>query len=65
MGCSESRDRTPVVDGAHEEENFCFAAECAVRLHKVDFRDYQAAIKRFGYRINMTEEHMRQISWEI
>ena len=65
MGCGESRERTPVVDGAHDTENFCFRAECGIRLHSIEFRDFQAAIKRFGYRINMTTEHMRHIAFEI
>ena len=65
MGCTASRDRTPTIEGANNEENFCFAIECKLKLHNVEFRDYQAAIKRFGYRVNMTEDHMKQIAPEL
>ena len=65
MGACGSRDRAPIVDGAHDEENFSFAAECAIRLHKIEFRAYQAAIKRFGYRMDLNEEHFKSISDEI
>jgi len=65
MGCAESRDKARVVKGAPAEENFCYTAECQIGLHKVDFITYQAAVKRFGYRVNMNKEHMRAISKEI
>ena len=65
MGCTSSRDSVPFVEGAHAEESFCFAAECGIKIHSVEFREFQAAVKRFGYRIDMTEEHMRAIAPEI
>ena len=65
MGCSGSRDRIQTVEGAHAEENYCFSGECAIKLHSVEYRTFQAAVKRFGYRINMTEEHMQAIAQDI
>merc|ERR1712060_529164 len=65
MGSCTSRDRVPVVDGAHAEENFCFASECNVKLHGVEFRSFQAAIKRFGYRMDLNQEHLKAIAPEI
>ena len=65
MGACGSRDRVPVIDGAHASEQFCFAAECSLGLHSVEFRSFQAAIKRFGYRMDLNEEHMKSIAPEI
>jgi len=34
-------------------------------LNKVEFSTYQGAIKRFGYRIDLTNEHLKSIAHEI
>ena len=65
MGACVSRDRVPTVEGAHVRENFCYQAEAKLGLYRVEFRTYQAAIKRFGYRIDLTEQHLRAIAPEI
>ena len=65
MGSCMYRDRVPIVEGAHVSENFCYQAECKLGLYKVEFRSFQAAIKRFGYRIDLTESHLRAIAPEI
>ena len=65
MGSCGSRDGVPSIDGAHDAENFCYAADCGIKLRSVEFRAYQAAIKRFGYRINMEMEHLKWIAPEI
>ena len=65
MGACTSRDRVPQIDGAHAAEQYCFGVECGIKLQNVEFRSFQAAIKRFGYRIDMNVEHMRAISSEI
>ena len=65
MGCTESRDQAKRVEGAPEEENYCFNAEYKVGLTKIDFITFQAAIKRFGYRVNLNKEHIKAISNEI
>ena len=65
MGACTSRDRVPRIDGATAEEQFCFTAECSIKLHSVEFRSFQAAIKRFGYRCDLNEEHLKSIADEI
>ena len=65
MGACVSRDKIPVVEGAHVRENFCYAAECKLGLYRVEFRTFQAAVKRFGYRIDLKESHLRSIAPEI
>ena len=65
MGSCGSRDRVPYVDGAHAEENYSFGVECQIKLHGVEFRDFQAAIKRFGYRMDLNEEHLKSVAPEI
>jgi len=65
MGACGSRDRVPHIDGAHAAENYCYAADCMIKLQSVEFRSFQAAIKRFGYKIDMNEAHLRSISAEI
>ena len=59
MGVCYSRDRIPVIEGAHADENFCFATQCSLKLQSVEFRSFQAAIKRFGYRMDLNEEHLK------
>lgn len=65
MGACTSRDRVPIIDGAHADENYCFAAECGIKLHGVEFRTFQSAIKRFGYRMDLNEEHLKSIAPEL
>ena len=65
MGACGSRDRVPNIEGAHGDEQYCFMVECGIKLQGIEFRSYQAAIKRFGYRINMNIEHLRAIAPEI
>ena len=65
MGACTSRDRVPIIEGATAEEQFCFAAECKLGLQNVEFRSFQAAIKRFGYRMDLNEEHLKAIAPEI
>ena len=40
MGCCETRGKIPILDGAHDDENFCFRLECGIKLHNVEFRDF-------------------------
>ena len=65
MGSCGSRDRVAYIEGAHDSEQYCYGVECGIKLQNVEFRAYQAAIKRFGYRIDMATEHIRAISAEI
>ena len=65
MGSCTSRDRVPVIEGAHADEQFCFAAECTLGLQNVEFRSFQAAIKRFGYCMDLNQEHLKAISGEL
>ncbi len=34
-------------------------------MNEVDFETFQGAIKRFGYRIDLNDEHMKSIAREI
>lgn len=63
--CASDRNKIPIVEGASDEENFCYRVECEVGLYKVDFEIFQAAIKRFGYRVDLNDEHLRSIAPEI
>ena len=65
MGACGSRDRAPTIEGAHDEENWAFKTECQIKLHSVEFRTFQAAIKRFGYRMDLNAEHFKAIAPEI
>ena len=40
MGACVSRDKVPVVEGAHVREKFCYAAECKLGLYRVEFRTF-------------------------
>ena len=65
MGACVSRDRVPTIEGAHADENWAFKTECSIKLHSVEFRTFQSAIKRFGYRMDLNEEHLKAIAPEI
>ena len=60
-----SRDRPPVVEGWIEEEAEVYLSECLIKLHCVDFDTFQGAIKRFGYRVDLNDEHIKAISQDI
>ena len=42
-----------------------YKSECRLKLNEVNFLTFQGAIKRFGYRIDLNDEHMKSISKEI
>ena len=48
-----------------DEEDDSYASECLLGLNKVDFPTFQGAIKRFGYRIDLNEEHLKSIAPEL
>lgn len=62
--CS-SREKDIGIPGAPPEEDFVYKSECRIKLNEVDFETFQGAIKRFGYRTNLNDEHMKSISREI
>src|SRR5947208_626038 len=62
--CS-SRDKAPELANAPPTENYVYQSECRLQLHRVDFETFQGAIKRFGYRVDLNDEHMKSISREI
>lgn len=65
MGVCGSREKAALLAGAPPEEDFVYRMECRIRLCDVDFETFQGAIKRFGYRIDLNDEHMKSISREI
>jgi hypothetical protein len=42
-----------------------YRSESRLKLNEVNFLTFQGAIKRFGYRIDLNDEHMKSISKEI
>ena len=64
-GVCLSRDRAPNTDGMPDEEATVYLRECELGLHNVEFDAYQGAVKRFGYKIDLNDEHMRKIAPEI
>ena len=65
MGGCVARDKGPNLDGLPEEEKTVFVSECQLLLNTVDFETFQGAVKRFGYKIDLNDEHMKNISKEI
>ena len=53
------------IVGAPSQENFVYKSECRLRLDEVNFLSFQGAIKRFGYRMNLSDSHILSISKEI
>jgi hypothetical protein len=64
-GACASRDKAATLAGAPPEEEYVYKSECRIKLQDVDFETFQGAIKRFGYRIDLNDEHMKSISREI
>lgn len=64
-GACGSREKSVKIEGAPAEENFVYKSESRLRLDEVNFLTFQGAIKRFGYRINLNDQHMLSISKEI
>ena len=60
-----TREKVVGVPGAPPEEDYVYKSECRIKLNEVDFESFQGAIKRFGYRTNLNDEHMKSISREI
>ena len=44
-----------------EEEAAVYLKECELGLLNVEFDTFQGAIKRFGYKIDLNDEHMKKI----
>lgn len=42
-----------------------YKSENRIRLREVDYITFQGAIKRFGYRLDLNNEHMKSIAREI
>lgn len=51
--------------GVPSEENYVYKSESRLKLKEVEYTTYLGAIKRFGYRIDLNDEHMKTISREI
>jgi hypothetical protein len=64
-GICVTREKTHPLFGAPPEEDYVYRSEGRINLHDVDFETFQGAIKRFGYRIDLNDEHMKSISREI
>jgi len=64
-GACYTRDRAPVTTGMPVEEEKVYLTECMLNLYQVDFETFQGAIKRFGYKVDLNDEHMKEISKEI
>jgi len=60
-----SRDKGPNTQGLPPEEEKVYVSECRLNLYSVDYETFQGAIKRFGYKIDLNDEHMKSISKEI
>ena len=66
MSCCVKRELFPEAGTETEcSENILYKNEGKIGLQKVEFIVFQAAIKRFGYRRDLTEEHLRSIAPEI
>jgi len=64
MGFCSSKPKEDLIADS-PEELYIQANEARLGLSEINFKDYQFAIKKFGYRIDLNREHMRAISAEI
>ena len=63
--CCAGRDKFNAIAGAPLEENYVYKSECRLRLREIPFNQFIGAIKRFGYRIDLNDEHINAIAREI
>ena len=47
------------------EELRVYQSECLLRLNEVMYSDFMAAVKRFGFLSDLSDEHMKAIAPEI
>lgn len=64
-GCSESRNGKPSLPNQTQMEEYLFNKECQLGLNKINFEQFRAAIKRFGYQSDLNDQHMHSISKQI
>lgn len=64
-GLCTTREKLTLLPGVPNEENYVYKSEHRLRLREVDFIAFQGAVKRFGYRIDLNDEHMKSIAREI
>jgi hypothetical protein len=51
--------------GVPLEENYVYKSESRIKLRDVEYSTFLGAVKRFGYRIDLNDEHIKSISREI
>ena len=63
-GLCLSRDAS-ILENVPAEEAYIYKTECRTRLYLLDYDTFQGAIKRYGYRIDLNDEHLKSISQDI
>lgn len=64
MGSCSSKP-TAALEADSAQELYIQANEKRLGLSEIPYRDFQFAIKKYGYRIDLNKEHMREIAEEI
>ena len=62
-GCTESRDKK--LAGGSDVENYIYKKEGLLGLSKVNYEQFQGAVKRFGYKVNLSDEHLKAVSKQM
>ena len=66
MGICTGRERVTLkLSGVPPEEFGVYKSECSLGLYELMYSDYFAAIKRFGFACDLTDEHLQMIAPEI
>lgn len=60
-----TREKIPALTGVPQEEQYVYKSENRLRLREVEYPNFQGAVKRFGYRIDLNDEHMKAIARDI
>jgi hypothetical protein len=66
MGICFNRDsKVMTLSGVPPEELRVYQSECCLRLNEIMFEDFFAAVKRFGFQSDLSDEHIQKIAPEI
>ncbi len=58
MGQCVGFERRTVLEGVSADHQYFYDVETQLSLSKIDYLKFQAAIKRFGYKDDITSDHL-------
>ena len=63
--CFGRESKVLTLSGVPPEELRVYQSECYLRLNEIMYEDFFAAIKRFGFQSDLSDEHLQKIAPEL